>query len=63
MTYARPMLAVVEIVGAFLAETFLGWSPERPLWLRRLVQALWLALLALVLVVAAWLLVKTIESL
>jgi hypothetical protein len=35
-----------------LTTLFLGMAPERPLWLRRIVQAFWILLGALVLV--AW---------
>lgn len=43
---------LIEFVLLIVIEPFLGMTPERPLWLRRLVQAFWV-LLGL-LVVIAW---------
>jgi hypothetical protein len=41
-----------ELVLNALMTVFLGATPERPLWLRRLVQALWLLLAVVALI--AW---------
>ncbi len=42
---------LIEFLLLNVIEPFLGMTPERPLWLRRLVQAFWV-LLGLLLVIA-----------
>jgi hypothetical protein len=42
---------LIELLMNVVLTFFLGMTPERPLWLRRLVQALWI-LLALIMVIA-----------
>lgn len=46
------MAELVAMVLDALTQLFLGLAPDRPRWLRRLVQAFWV--LVLVLVIAAW---------
>jgi hypothetical protein len=40
---------IAEIVLNAVAQLFFGMAPERPLWLRRTVQAFWILLGALLL--------------
>lgn len=51
------MVALLEIVFdvvASLVANFAGFAPDRPVWLRRLVQALWATLGIALVVVAAY---------
>ena len=51
------MVALLELafdVAANLIANFAGFAPERPVWLRRLVQALWATLGIALVVVAAY---------
>jgi hypothetical protein len=43
---------IAELVFEVILQVFFGMAPERPIWLRRVVQALWVLLGVLVLVVA-----------
>ena len=54
--YGRPRAALLEFAFeavANLAVNLAGFAPERPMWLRRVVQALWVMLGMALLVVAA----------
>jgi hypothetical protein len=46
------MSHLAELLVNALTTVFLGMTPERPLWLRRVVQAVWIVFAALV--VVAW---------
>lgn len=46
------MAALADLILSLWAQLFLGWVPERPRWLRVLVQSLY-ALVALALLVVA----------
>jgi len=46
------MSQLAEFLFDALWQLFLGMSPERPVWLRRIVQAFWILFAALV--VVAW---------
>lgn len=54
---------IAELILEVLLQVFFGMAPERPIWLRRLVQALWLLLGLLVLVAAGFGLVYLVQAL
>jgi hypothetical protein len=54
---------VAEIVLSAVIEFCFGMAPERPLWLRRVVQVFWAVLVVLVLIVCGFGLVMLIEAL
>ena len=60
------MVALLELVfdvGASLVANFAGFAPDRPHWLRRLVQALWAALGIVLVVGVAYGFVRLVQHL
>jgi hypothetical protein len=57
------MSVIAELIFEVLLQVFFGMAPERPIWLRRLVQALWVLLGVLVLVAAGFGLVYLVHAL